>query len=91
MNIPFYVREMSKLSDDKEYFKLFLWPLLEAWHACSDVATFHSKYPSLLIEWTDDIIFERRERSLYEFLDIVEGEGTCGPGDTFTECPLTFN
>ena len=55
VNIPFYVTEISKLSDDKDYLKLFLWPLLEAWHACPDVAGFHSKYPLVLKKWTDDI------------------------------------
>lgn len=75
VSTPFYVAEMSKLADDNDYLKCYLWPLLQAFEKCLDVPTFRAKYPNILPESTDDVLAKRRLGSLYEFLDFVEGEG----------------
>ena len=40
ISTPFYVKWMCNLADDKEYLKRYLWPLLEAFDQCGDVAAF---------------------------------------------------
>jgi hypothetical protein len=79
INPPFYVKWIRSLADDKDYLKCYLWPLLEALWKCSNVSAFRAKYPQIVNESMAQMIQKRRSRTPYEFLDLVEGEGTCKP------------
>jgi hypothetical protein len=76
---PFYVKWLRTLSDDKEYLKCYLWPVLEAFWKCPDVSTFRNQYPQVVNDSMAQMLQNRRSGRPYEFLDIVEGEGTCRP------------
>jgi hypothetical protein len=91
INSPFYVKWLRTLVDDKEYLKRYLWPLLEAFWKCPDVASFRSTYPQIVNESMGEMIQKRRNGTPYEFLDVVEGEGTSKLRALATQRPLTFN
>ena len=72
---PFYINLLRSLSDDKDYLKCYMWPLLEVLNQCQDVPAFWSKYPQIVIESMEQMIQKQHSGKPYEFLDILEGEG----------------
>jgi hypothetical protein len=89
MSTPFYGKWLRTLTDDREYLKCYLWPVLEAFWKCSDVTAFRRKYPGIGNESISQMLQKRRSGLPYEFLDVVEGEGTRRVVPTAIH-PLTF-
>lgn len=79
MSTPFYVKWLITLADDKQFLKRYLWPLLEAFHKCKNVADFRSKFPEFVNETPSQMMERRRTGHAYDFLDLLEGEGTSIP------------
>jgi hypothetical protein len=75
----FFVKNISSLSDDKEYLKRYLWPALEAFKDCPNVVAFRLQFPKIGNESLDQMIQKRQTGHAYEFLDVVEGEGISIP------------
>ena len=76
LSIPFYVKWLGTLADDKEYLKLYLWPVLEALHACPDISSFRLEFPQVVNESVSQWVHRQCTGHAYEFMDLVEGEGT---------------
>ena len=79
---PFYVAELDKLADDKNFLKSTLWPVLETFESATGTDEFRSR--SLGIPQNTG--HEGRDfcmlHSPLEHVLLVEGEGTCVPRGT---------
>ena len=97
----FYVENLRKLADDKNYLRLNLWPLLESLAGSPDVQQFRGVLPATSIGVTDVNTLHAAGRttrssalkhpnSPMSGLPNLSGEGTCELQVHIGECPLTY-
>ena len=96
----FYVENLRKLADDKNYLRLNLWPLLESLAGSPDVQQFRGVLPATSIGDPDVNTLHAAGRttrssalkhpnSPMSGLPNLSGEGTCELQVHIGECPLT--
>jgi hypothetical protein len=85
ITVPFYVKWLRTLADDKDYLKTYLWPLLEALSCNPNIPSFRAKYPEIGTDCVAHMLDKRRTHSGYEFLSQFPGEEA---GAASARCPV---
>ena len=86
---PFYVADVAKLGDDRNYLKCTLWPLLEALYVAKDVTEIHSQGEAVV---HDELVEEGPHLETIsdtnDSIESLEGEGTLEPRLGFYRSPV---
>ena len=87
----FYVEQLKKLADDKNYLKSRLWPMLQGLFDAANVQEFNREFPHS-VDIPDTTIVENcKEISASQSHNRLQGRGTHGPQFILSSCLLTLH